>query len=87
MLAPFVAYARTKYFVLGVNPIRLLLNEPVPVPSFVFASLIVGLFAVLQQTPLAEIGEPPSDEIIPPLVAVVVVMLLTEVVVREGALP
>ena len=46
-----------------------LVKAPVPVPLVVLESDIVGFCDVLQQTPLAVIGLPPSDVIVPPLVA------------------
>ena len=58
--------------VAAVNPVMELVNEPVPVPSVVLLSAVVGLALVLQQTPLAETAAPPSLVIFPPLVAVVV---------------
>ena len=47
-----------------------LVNEPVDVISEVLKSVIVGLTAVLQQTPLSEISTPPSEIISPPPSAV-----------------
>jgi hypothetical protein len=61
-----------------------LVNEPVPVPSEVFESLIVGFAVVAQQTPRAVTGEVPSSVITPPVVAVVDVVT-TALVVKEGA--
>ena len=61
-----------------------LVNEPIPLPSVVCESLIVGLGLVLQQTPLAVIADPPSDVIFPPLSALVVVTFVTAVVVIVG---
>jgi hypothetical protein len=52
------------------SPVILLVKEPVPVPSEVFVeSETVGFDEVLQTTPLAVIGEPPSAVMFPPLVA------------------
>ena len=62
----------------------LLEKLPVPVPLLVLLSLIVGLCTVLQHTPLAVTGEPPSDVILPPLTAVVVVIFATADVVKPG---
>jgi hypothetical protein len=45
---------------------------------------IVGYVDVLQQTPRAVTDAPPSEEILPPLVAVVCVIVVTAVVVRVG---
>jgi hypothetical protein len=55
---------------------------PVPVPSVVFMFEMVGLVEVLQHTPLAVTGEPPSLTRMPPLEAELVVMAVTDVVVR-----
>jgi hypothetical protein len=52
------------------SPVILLVKEPVPVPSEVLeAEGTVGFDEVLQTTPLAVIGEPPSAVMFPPLVA------------------
>jgi len=44
----------------------------------------VGLCCIPQQTPFDVIGLPPSLVIIPPEVAVVIAISVTEVVVRTG---
>jgi hypothetical protein len=44
----------------------------------------VGLVFVFQQIPLTVTGDPPSDVIVPPLEAVVLVIEETAVVVRVG---
>jgi hypothetical protein len=49
-------------------------NEPVPVPAAVFISAVVGLSYRLQQMPLPVTAAPPSEEIVPPLSALFVVM-------------
>jgi len=67
-----------------MSPVRLLTNTPVPYPSVVLLSAIVGLGVVLQQTPLAATVAPPSDVTFPPLSAVVWVMFVTVVVVKVG---
>ena len=68
-----------------VREVRLLVNEPVPVPSDVLVERdIVGLMEVSQTTPLAVTEAPPSAEMFPPPEAVVWVMLVMEVVVRVG---
>ena len=64
--------------------VRSLVKEPVPVPLLVWLLDIVGLALVLQQTPRAETGMPPSKVISPPLVAVVLVMFDGCVVVTVG---
>ena len=64
-----------------------LVKLPTPVPSVVLlAKTIVGVVVVLQQTPVAVIVAPPSLEIVPPELAVVLVMALTAVVVRVGTM-
>ncbi len=62
-----------------------LVKLPVPELSVVWLPLAVGFCDVLQHTPLAVTAEPPSLVTLPPLVAVVEVMLLAEVVVTVGA--
>ena len=61
-----------------------LVKLPVPVPSVVWLSLMVGLELVLQQTPLAVTGALPSSVTLPPDVAVVIVTLLMKLVVTVG---
>lgn len=46
------------------NPVMLLANSPVPVPSEVFESEIVGLDNVLQQIPRAVTAAFPSEFIL-----------------------
>ena len=58
-----------------VNPVIVLVNGPVPVPSLVRLLAIVGFEVVLQQTPRAVTEAPPLDVTLPPEVAVVAVML------------
>jgi hypothetical protein len=63
--------------VLGDNPVILLVNEPIPVPSDVFVesdTFRPVLDEACHTTPLAVIGEPPSADMNPPLTAVEVVM-------------
>ena len=62
----------------------LLVKLPVPVPSEVWLSLVVGLAEVLQQTPLAVTDAPPSEVIFPPLEALFEVIEDTAVVVTVG---
>ena len=57
---------------------------PTPVPSVVFSLEIVGEDQVLQHTPFAVIVAPPSEEMLPPLVAEVVVIDVAVVVVKVG---
>ncbi len=60
-------------------------KEPVPVPSDVLVDrAIVGFVVVDQTTPLAVIEAPPSDVILPPDVAEVVVNAVMAVVVSVG---
>jgi hypothetical protein len=80
--ALLVAYARIWYVVAATNPERLLVKLPVPVPSVVLESLIVGFSVVAQQVPFAVIAPPPSDVIFPPETAVVKVIEVGVVVVR-----
>ena len=76
-----MAYARTKKVVFPVNPVKLLENDPAPVPSVVLVFAIVGFEEVDQQTPRAVILAPPSLVIVPPEEAVVWVMAEMAVVV------
>ena len=57
---------------------------PVPVPSEVFESAVVGLAEILQHTPLAVMAELPSELTSPPLVALVRVILVTAAVDNVG---
>ena len=61
------------------------MNEPVPLPSVVLLSLIVGFGFVLQQIPLAVTVELPSDVTLPPQVAVVAFIFVTSFVVTVGS--
>jgi hypothetical protein len=80
-----------------VRPVKLLVKVPVPIPSEVLLSAVVGLCDVLQQTPLTVIVPPPSAVILPPdfvefevievTSAVVIVALTTELVVNDTSLP
>lgn len=63
---------------------RLLEKMPVPVPSVVWLSAIVGFGDALQHTPLAEIVAPPSVVIVPPDWAEVSVMFEMVEVVKAG---
>jgi len=63
----------------------LLVNNPVPVPSEVFGSEIVGSDDGLQQIPLAVTAAFPSELIFPPLLAVVEVMDDTVDVDNKGS--
>jgi ABC-type amino acid transport system permease subunit len=57
---------------------------PKPPPSIVFVSATVGEFPVLQQTPFDIIFPDLLKTIVPPLVAVVPVILVTAAVVTVG---
>jgi hypothetical protein len=82
--AELVAYALTWYRVLGVRPVMELVNVPIPVPSLVQVPPTAGLVDVLQQTPLAVTSAPPSDVMLPPPVADVLVILEMAVVTTVG---
>jgi len=69
---------------LAVSPVIKETNVPVPVPSLVWLSAVVGLIAVLQQTPRAVTAAPPSEVTFPPDVADVVVRSEMGVVVKVG---
>ena len=59
----------------------LLVKVVVPVPSEVkFPAPKTGLALVLQQTPFAVIGDPPSEVIVPPLVALFAEVTVTALV-------
>jgi hypothetical protein len=60
-----------------------LVKIPVPVPSTVLLSKVVGLVVVLQQTPRAVTKAPPSAPTVPPLLAVVVVISITAAVAER----
>ena len=70
--------------VLAVRPVMLLVKLPVPLPSVVWLLLVVGLWLVLQQMPLAVTVLPPALVTLPPPVAVVWVILVTWLVVTVG---
>ena len=57
---------------------------PVPVPSEVVLPVIVGLTVVLQHTPRAVTGAPPSAVTFPPLSAELEVTLVTAAVETVG---
>jgi len=62
----------------------LLANDPVPAPSLVFESAVVGFDKVLQHTPRAVTDEPPSEVTFPPDAAVFEVKSDIAVVVTAG---
>ena len=59
-------------------------NEPVPVPSLVLLSAMVGLPVVFQHTPRAVTVLPPSEVTVPPHVADVAAICVTAAVVTVG---
>jgi len=74
--------------VLGDNPVILLVNEPIPVPSDVFVESDTSkpvLDEAFHTTPLAVIGEPPSAVMFPPLTAVEAVIELAATVALRVA--
>ena len=50
----------------GVSPFMVLVKGPTPVPSVVLDPAVVGVWEVLQQTPRAVTGDPPSLPTMPP---------------------
>ena len=66
------------------NPVMLLTNIPVPVPSEVWESAVVGVWLVLQQTPRTVTVAPPSEVMFPPLVAEFEEMIVVLAVVNVG---
>ena len=71
--------------VFGVRLVKVEVNEPVPVPFDVFVvRAMVGLVLVDQTTPPAVMDVPPSDVILPPDVAEVLVIEAILVVVSVG---
>ena len=66
------------------SPLIEALNAPVPLPLEVWLLDIVGYCDVLQQMPLVVTGNPPSEVTLPPLTALLAVILLTVLVVTEG---
>jgi len=64
----------------AVKPERLLVKVPVVPAVGVLESEVVGSALVLQHTPLAVIGLPPSLVMFPPLMPVVDVILVAAVV-------
>jgi hypothetical protein len=68
----------------GVKLVIELVNEPVPLPSVVLLSAVVGLAEVLQQTPRAVTDAPPSEVTLPPPDAVVEVIEVIVAVVTVG---
>ena len=71
---------------MGVSPVRLLTNPPVPEPLRVKLFDVVGFDEVLQAIPLTDIDAPPFEEIVPPLTAELCVTDEAELVVTVGAI-
>ena len=70
---------------MGLNPVMLDVNGPLPLPSLVFVlRAVVGLGLVLQHTPRTLTLAPPSEVIFPPLEALFCVILLILDVVTVG---
>ncbi|MBA7583333.1 hypothetical protein ES708_25275 [subsurface metagenome] len=59
---------------------------PVPVPSLVLLSAVIGFCEVLQHTPRAVTDVPPLSVMLPPLCAKFSVMSLIDAVVTVGRL-
>ena len=69
----------------GVSPVNALINMPVPVPfNVTLPPVITGFGKVLQQTPRAVTGVPPSAVTLPPPVAVATVIAVIVEVVTVG---
>ena len=66
-----VAYALIWYVTPDINPVSVLVNMPIPEPSVVLLSAVVGLAEVLQQIPRTVTFELPALVILPPAIAVV----------------
>ena len=64
--------------------LRLEVKLPIPLPSVVLLSAIVGFGEVLQQMPRAVTVPLPSEVTLPPHVAELTVILVTSVVVTVG---
>jgi hypothetical protein len=61
----------------------LIINEPVPVPLEALVLSVVGLFGLLHQhIPRSVTLAPPSEVIVPPLMAVIIVIEVASVVVN-----
>ena len=69
----------------GERPLRDVLKLPVPVPLLVFVvKEMVGFVLVDHTTPLVVMEAPPSEVILPPVMAEVVVMELVNIVLTVG---
>ena len=69
----------------GERPLRDVLKLPVPDPLLVFVvKEMVGFVLVDHTTPLVVMEAPPSEVILPPVMAEVVVMELANIVLTVG---
>ena len=68
----------------GFNPVMLLINVPLPVPSEVWGPVATGPEEVLQHTPRAETAAPPLFVMSPPDIALVLVGEVMAAVVSVG---
>ena len=66
------------------NPVNELVKLPIPIPSAVLLSAVVGDVVVLQHIPLVVMALPPSAVMFPPEVAETEVIAVMAVVVRVG---
>jgi hypothetical protein len=66
------------------NPVKSLEKLPVTEPSVVFELAVVGSAVILQHIPLTEIVAPPLEEMVPPEVAYVWLIVVTAAVVSVG---
>ena len=84
ILLLFLAFSEIECVVFAVSPDIELVKLPVPAPSFVRLSEVVGCGMVLQHTPRAVTVAPPSDETSPSTWAEALVTLLTLMVLTVG---
>ena len=71
----------------GLNPVKLLVKLPVPIPSFVELFAVVGFCDVLQQTPRCVTELPPVALMEPPLDAEELIIFAIGKVVMVAKLP
>ena len=60
----------------------LMINEPVPEPLETLVLSVVGFGLLLQHIPRSVTSAPPSEVIVPPLMAVIIVIEVASVVVN-----
>ena len=70
---------------LGNKSVKALTYAPLPVPSDVCESAIVGFWDVLQQTPFSSISAPPLSVTVPPEIALLEVTEVIGIVTTVGA--